>query len=154
MLYWHVVSCHVMSYYVTHTAAPLLVCGPAPSIPWAKLIVPPVLAPCAQEDLTSPWLVIVGDPGCPGIACHFLAEAEQSSGPFAPWLMIFFSAPGHVNGTSQVSPTERQSSWPTVMVGIPADQNSPKWRSTGNFWNLAYWISDSLLYWDISHTHL
>ncbi len=31
-----------------------------------------------------------------------------------------------------------------IMVGIPADQNSPKWRSTGNIWNLAYWISDSL----------
>ncbi len=29
-----------------------------------------------------------------------------------------------------------------------------KWRSTGNIWNLAYWILDSLLYWDISHTHL
>ncbi len=40
------------------------------------------------------------------------------------------------------------------MVGILADQHSPKWRSTGNIWNLAYWISDSLLYWDISHTHL
>ncbi len=53
-----------------------------------------------------------GDPGCPGIAHHFVARAEQSSGPFAPWLMIFFSVPGHVNGTSQVSPTERQSSWP------------------------------------------
>ncbi len=26
----------------------------------------------------------------------------------------------------------------TCMVGIPADQNSPKWRSTGNIWNLAY----------------
>ncbi len=43
--------------------------------------------------------------------------------------------------------------WPLshnyCMVGIPADQNSPKWRSTGNIWNLAYWISDSLLYWDI-----
>ncbi len=39
-------------------------------------------------------------------------------------------------------------------VGIPADQKSPKWRSTGNIWNLAYWISDSLLYWEISHTHL
>ncbi len=34
------------------------------------------------------------------------------------------------------------------MVGIPADQNSPKWRSTGNIWNLAYWILDSLLYWN------
>ncbi len=32
----------------------------------------------------------------------------------------------------------------TCMVGIPADQNSPKWRSTGNIWNIAYWISDSL----------
>ncbi len=40
------------------------------------------------------------------------------------------------------------------MVGIPADQNSTKWRSTGNIWNLAYWISNSLLYWDISHIHL
>ncbi len=40
------------------------------------------------------------------------------------------------------------------MVGIPADQNSLKWRSTDNIWNLAYWISDILLYWDISHTHL
>ncbi len=28
------------------------------------------------------------------------------------------------------------------MMRIPADQNSPKWRSTGNIWNLAYWISD------------
>ncbi len=28
--------------------------------------------------------------------------------------MFFFNAPGHVNGTSQVSPTERQSSWPYV----------------------------------------
>ncbi len=25
------------------------------------------------------------------------------------------------------------------MVGIPADQNSPKWSSTGNIWNLVYW---------------
>ncbi len=40
------------------------------------------------------------------------------------------------------------------MVGIPADQNCSKWRSTGNIWNLAYWISDNLLYWDIFHTHL
>ncbi len=32
---------------------------------------------------------------------------------------------------------------PMYMVGIPADQNSPKWRSTGNIWTLAYWISDS-----------
>ncbi len=56
---------------------------------WAKLIVPPTLAPGAKADHTSPWLVIVGDPGCPGIACQFLAGAEQSSSPFAPWLMIF-----------------------------------------------------------------
>ncbi len=40
------------------------------------------------------------------------------------------------------------------MVGIPADQNSPKWRSKGNIWNLAYWISDSLLYWDIYLIHI
>ncbi len=25
-------------------------------------------SPGTQEDQTSPWLVIVGDPGCPGIA--------------------------------------------------------------------------------------
>ncbi len=43
---------------------------------------------------------------------------------------------------------------PLCMVGIPADQNSPKWRSKCNIWNLAYWISDSLLYGDISHKHL
>ncbi len=42
----------------------------------AKLIVPPALAPGTQ---TYPWLVIAGDPG---IARHFLAGAEQSSGPF------------------------------------------------------------------------
>ncbi len=41
-----------------------------------------------------------------------------------------------------------------IMVGIPADQNSPKWRSKYNIWNIAYWISNSLLYWDISHTHV
>ncbi len=40
------------------------------------------------------------------------------------------------------------------MVGIPADQNSPKWRSTGNIWNLAYWISDSLLYWETYLIHI
>ncbi len=60
---------------------------------------------------------LIGDsgcPGCPGIARHFLAGADQSSGTFAPWLMICFIVPSHVNGTSQVSPTERQSSWPTV----------------------------------------
>ncbi len=38
------------------------------------------------------------------------------------------------------------------MPGIPAGQNSPEWRCTANMWNLAYWKSDSLLYWDISHT--
>ncbi len=63
-----------------------------PTLPWslrAKLIVPPALAPGAQADHTSPWMVIAGDAGCPGIAHHFLAGAEQSSGPFAPWLTIF-----------------------------------------------------------------
>ncbi len=82
---------------------------------WAKLIVQG-----AQEDQTSPWLVIEGDPGCPRIACYFLARAEQStmadtSGQFAPWLMIFFGVPGHLNGTSKVSLTERLSSWPYEM---------------------------------------
>ncbi len=60
---------------------------------WAKLIVSPALAPGAQADQTSPWLVIAGDPGCPGIAQHFLAGAEQSSGPFALWLTIFLVRP-------------------------------------------------------------
>ncbi len=49
-----------------------------------KLIVPPALALGAQEDQTSPWLVIAGDPGCPVIVRHFLARAEQSSGLFPP----------------------------------------------------------------------
>ncbi len=40
------------------------------------------------------------------------------------------------------------------IVGIPPDQNSPKSRYTANIWNLAYYKSDSLLYWDISRTHL
>ncbi len=34
--------------------------------------------------------------------------------------------------------------------GIPPDQNSPQLRSIINFWNLAQWKLDSLLYWDIS----
>ncbi len=38
--------------------------------------------------------------------------------------------------------------------GYQLTKTVSKWRSTGNIWNLAYWISDSLLYWDISHTHL
>ncbi len=89
---------------------------------WSKLIVPPAIAQGAQVDPTCPWLVIAGDPGCPGIARHFLAQAEQNkmadtSGKFAPRLMIFFSAPGYVNGTSQVYPTERQSSWPAMHLG-------------------------------------
>ncbi len=55
----------------------------------------------------------------------------------------------------QVLPSENRPLHPTPImifecfchiVGIPADQNSPKWRSTCNIWNLAYWISDSLLY--------
>ncbi len=61
---------------------------------WSKLIVPPALAQGAQVDLTCPWLVFVGDPGCPGIDRHFLARAElgkmaDTSGKFDPWLMIF-----------------------------------------------------------------
>ncbi len=40
------------------------------------------------------------------------------------------------------------------MVGIPADQNSPTWTCTVNIGNLADWKMDSLLYWDISLTHL
>ncbi len=38
--------------------------------------------------------------------------------------------------------------------GDTTDQNSPKSSSTGNIWNLAYWISYNLLCWDIYHTHL
>ncbi len=45
-------------------------------IPWAKLIVPPTLAPGTQEDQTSLWLVIAGDPGYRWIARQFLAGAE------------------------------------------------------------------------------
>ncbi len=78
---------------------------------WAKFIVKPALAQGAKENQTSPWLVIAGDPGCHGIAHHFLAGAEQSSGPFAPWLMFFFSVPSHLNGTSLVSPD-----WKTIKL--------------------------------------
>ncbi len=86
-----------------------------------KLIVPPTLAQGAQEDQTSPWVVIVGDPGCPGIAGHFLAWEEQSKmadtrGQFAPWLMIYFSAPSHMNGHPRFSLTEKQSSWPFIIL--------------------------------------
>ncbi len=85
---------------------------------WAKLYVPPTLALGTHEDQTSPLLVIAGHPGCPGIAHHFLAGSKQSSGQFAPWLKIFFSAPGHVNRTSHVSLTERQSSWPIPRMDL------------------------------------
>ncbi len=73
---------------------------------------------------TCPWLVIAGDSWCPGIAHHFLARAEESkmadtSSKFAPWLMIFFSESGHMNKTSHVSPTERQSRYPIVWCKFP-----------------------------------
>ncbi len=38
--------------------------------------------------------------------------------------------------------------------GYQLTKTGSKWMSTGNIWNLAYWISDSLLYWNISHTHV
>ncbi len=38
--------------------------------------------------------------------------------------------------------------------GYQLTKTVSKWRSTGNIWNLAYWISDSLLYRDISHIHI
>ncbi len=38
--------------------------------------------------------------------------------------------------------------------GYQLTKTVSKWRSTGNIWNLGYWISDSLLYWDIFYTHL
>ncbi len=60
-----------------------------------KLIVPPARAQGGQKDQTSPWLVIAGDPGCPGIAHHFLARTEQSkvadtSGQLAPLIDVLF----------------------------------------------------------------
>ncbi len=72
---------------------PHKLCAAMCNSPWAKLIVPPALAPGTQADQTSPWLVIAGDPGCPGIARHFQAGAEQSCGLFAPSLMIFLVRP-------------------------------------------------------------
>ncbi len=36
---------------------------------------------------------LIGDWGCPRIARHFLARAEQSGGPFAAWLMFFLVCP-------------------------------------------------------------
>ncbi len=41
----------------------------------------------------------------------------------------------------------------SVIVGIPADQNRPWWWFKAHIWNLTYWKSDSLLTWNISHTH-
>ncbi len=57
---------------------------------WAKLIVHPALAPGAQEDQTSLWLVIVGDSGFLGIVCLFLAGAEAEQWPVCPLIGDFF----------------------------------------------------------------
>ncbi len=86
-----------------------LICIPVFLYPYhgTKLIVPPALAPCAQEDKTSPWLVPRDSP-----SLSSRGRAEQR--PVCPLIDDFFSAPGHVNGTSQISLTERQSSWPMV----------------------------------------
>ncbi len=42
------------------------------------------------------------------------------------------------------------SSW----WGYQLTKTVSKWRFTANVWNLAYWISDSLLYWDIYLIHI
>ncbi len=58
---------------------------------------------------------LIGDYGWPRVPRDNLSLSSRGRAeqwPVCPLMDDFFCAPGHVNGTSQVFPTERQSSWP------------------------------------------
>ncbi len=112
--------------------------------PWAKLIIPLALAPDTQEDQTSPWLVIAGDPGCPGIARHFLAGAELW--PVCPLIDDFLVHPvmwtGHPRfprlKDNQVGPL---TSFQFLAVCQTCAQSSKWWQSKTRCFSVTYlWI--------------
>ncbi len=60
---------------------------------------------------------LIGDCGCPRVPRDSLSLSSWGRAdqwPVCPLIDDFFSSPSQVNGTSQVSQTERQSSWPYV----------------------------------------
>ncbi len=84
---------------------------------------------------------LIGDCGWPRVPRDSLSLSGQGRAeqwPVCPLIGDFFSAPGHMSGTSQVSQTERQSSWPGIARHFPASAE----QSSGLFatWSVRFLV--------------
>ncbi len=87
---------------------------------------------------------LIGDCGWPRVPWDnpsLSGWGRPEQWPVWPLIDDFFSAPCHVNGTSQVFPTERQSSWPNVrsFTYIPTcNRQCANWSI--NIWEIYIYI--------------